>query len=473
MKHLYISFSLFVCILLPGIAQNKNALTQAKTYYSNKEYTKALPLFEKEYSAKPTDASLNLWYGVCLVETGGDIKKAEQCLQIASKHNLPESYLYLGDIYIKEYRLTEAQELFARYAKALPRQKDALIKRNENIERLERFVSRTEDIQIIDSVIVNKSDFLTAYKLSPDAGTLADFSSVFPSDRKTESVVYTNGKGSKIYFGQLIEGRYKLSTIDKLLNGFGNENFLSIDNFGLSGDVNYPFVLQDGTTIYFSGKDKDGMGGYDIYVTRYNLKTGTYLTPELLNMPFNSTANDYMMVYDEYKGVGWFATDRFQPYDKVCIYTFIPNETVTLLETDDDLYKERRAKLTSIKDTWKKGKDYSKLISLAEREVSPTEETVSDFTFVINDDKTYHSFGDFKSRIARDLLHEVFSKTNDYQISEQHLESLRDEYSTVSASKKKYMSERILDLEKKLVKLYKEIETLETRIRNEEIKSFK
>jgi len=473
MKCFYIIFYLFISISLSIGAQNKNALTQAKTYYSNKEYSKALPIFEKEYLAKPTDPSLNLWYGVCLVETGGDIKKAEQCLLVASKKFLPESYLYLGDMYVKEYRLSEAEDFYARYTKALPKQKDAVMKRMQDLDKMKRFISRTEDIQVIDSLVIDKADFLSAYKLSPSAGTLTYYNKEFPSKQKVESVVYTNGKGSKIYFGQLLEGHYVLSTMDKLLNGFGNEDLISVDNFGLTGDVNYPFVLQDGTTIYFSGKDVNGVGGYDIYVTRYNLKNNSYLAPELLNMPFNSTANDYMMVYDEYKGIGWFATDRFQPENKVCIYTFIPNDMVTLLDSDDELYRERRARLTSIKETWKEGKDYSSTISLAEREVQPVEEKIFDFTFIINDDKTYHSYSDFKSRIARDLLYEVHSKINDFEINGQQLESLRDEFSKASAGRKKYLTERIIDLEKKQNSLYREIKILEMRVRNEEIKLLK
>ena len=46
-----------------------------------------------------------------------------------------------------------------------------------------------------------------------------------------------------------------------------------------------------------------------------------------MGFPFNSYANDYMLVIDETCNVGWFASDRYQPEGKVCIYTFIPNES--------------------------------------------------------------------------------------------------------------------------------------------------
>lgn len=474
MKRIHISLIFLFCLFLTLSAQTATDLAQAKTDYKNKEFEKALPVFEREYNAKPTDASMALWYGVCLVETNGDNRKAEECLLTASKKNLPDSYLYLGDLYVKEYRLTEAAELYARYAKVRPKERETTLKgRNNTLEKMERLVSRTEDIQIIDSVIVDKQTFLSAYKLSADAGTLSYYQDAFNSSQPVESVVYKNGKGSKIYFGQSIEGRYVLSTMDKLLNGFSNEKLMSENNFGLSGNTNYPFVLTDGTTTYFAAEDANGIGGYDIYVTRYNLNTDTYLTPELLNMPFNSPANDYMMVVDETKGVGWFATDRFQPEGKVCIYTFIPNEEVAMLETDDDKYKESRARILSIKDSWQSGKDYNMLVNVARTDTPKAVGKVSDFTFVVDDMHVYHTLGDFKSTVARNLYAELREKEKSLSAIEKDLENKRTEYANASASKRNTLSGQILKMESQQSALYQEVVSLATKVRNEEIKSLK
>ena len=60
-----------------------------------------------------------------------------------------------------------------------------------------------------------------------------------------------------------------------------------------SGNANYPYVLSDGVTIYYASDGDGSMGGYDIFVTRYNTNTDTYLVPENVGMPFNSPYNDY------------------------------------------------------------------------------------------------------------------------------------------------------------------------------------
>nr|WP_297165440.1 tetratricopeptide repeat protein [uncultured Dysgonomonas sp.] len=470
----YISFILSLCFCLTITAQTKNDLSQAKIDYKNGEFLKALPIFERELNGKPTDPSLNLWVGVCLFETGGNLKSAEEYLLIASKRNLPESYLYLGDIYVRQYRVSEAKSQYDRYAKARPKERETtLANRNQYLEKLQRAISRSEDIQIIDSLIVNKDIFLSAYKLSPDAGSLSAFNDVFETNKKIESTVYTNGKGSKIYFGQPSGDKISLFSMDKLLNGYGNEKKISNNNLGITGNTNYPFVLTDGSTIYFAGEDENGLGGYDIYVTRYNLNNDTYLTPELLNMPFNSTANDYLYVFDEEKGIGWFATDRFQPEGKVCVYTFIPNEEVTLIESDDEIYKENRAKIASIKNTWRPGKNYSTLIANARKEKAIVPQKVSDFTFVIDDKYTYNAYADFKSSNARNLYFEANEKRKALISTEQDLEAKRSEYITVSGNQRSSLANIIQNLESRQAQLYKQVQELEIKARNEEIKNLK
>lgn len=470
----YISFILSLCFCLTITAQTKNDLSQAKIDYKNGEFLKALPIFERELNGKPTDPSLNLWVGVCLFETGGNLKSAEEYLLIASKRNLPESYLYLGDIYVRQYRVSEAKSQYDRYAKARPKERETtLANRNQYLEKLQRAISRTEDIQIIDSLIVNKDIFLSAYKLSPDAGSLSAFNDVFETNKKIESTVYTNGKGSKIYFGQPSGDKISLFSMDKLLNGYGNEKKISNNNLGITGNTNYPFVLTDGSTIYFAGEDENGLGGYDIYVTRYNLNNDTYLTPELLNMPFNSTANDYLYVFDEEKGIGWFATDRFQPEGKVCVYTFIPNEEVTLIESDDEIYKENRAQIASIKNTWRPGKNYSTLIANARKEKAIVPQKLSDFTFVIDDKYTYNAYADFKSSNARNLYFEANEKRKALISTEQDLEAKRSEYITVSGNQRSSLANIIQNLESRQAQLYKQVQELEIKARNEEIKNLK
>lgn len=465
-KTLYFLF--FISVFSSSLLRGQD-LTEARELYKIGEYKKALPIFEKEYNLKPTDATLNHWYGVCLFETGGNLKKAEELITLASKKGIQDAYYYLGKIYTNTYRFKEANQEFERYAKLKRRDKVALARLEVDKERLTmlmRSASRPEDIQIIDSVVVDKANFLSAYKLSLSSGKLFDTSS---SSDGTSSIVYLNEKGSKMYFSEIQDnGLLALFSKEKLMDEFGNKKPLSDDNFGLSGNLNYPFMMSDGVTIYFSAEDEDGFGGYDIYVTRYNLNNDTYLNPERLNMPFNSIANDYMYVIDEEKGIGWFATDRFQEEGKVCVYTFIPNETVQILESENNDYLISRAKISSIKDTWKPEVNYTKKIALARKEAIEEKQINKDFEFVINDKFTYYTLSDFKNKSARSLYQSVLDSSTLLKEVNSKLDKLRDLY---HSSPSNAIAQEILSLEGQKYLLIDEIRDIEVKARNQEIGS--
>jgi len=461
-------------ILCTGYIVNAQTLDEARELYKIGEFGKALPIFEQEYKAKPTDAPLNQWYGVCLYETNKDISKAEECISFAAKKGIPEAFLYLGKIYTRTYRFKEATVEFDQYAKLKRRDKEALSrleKEKELLSTLKSSALRTEDVQIIDSIVVDKNDFLSAYKLSPSSGHISYYNSMFPNEKQSKSTIYSNEKESKIYYAKPSNGdTYSLFSMENLIGGFGNEKKLSANNFELSGDLNFPFVMADGVTIYFSAQDKNGLGGYDIYVTRYNMNNDTYLTPERLTMPFNSFYNDYMMAVDEEKGVGWFATDRFQSEGKVCIYTFIPNSQINLVEDDDDSYVVKRAVISSIKDSWKPDVNYSNVIALARKDVKEAQKVVRDFEFVINDEYTYYLFSDFKNPKALEMFRQLSSLKNNLKDTENRLENLRSSYRSSQSSAK---ANDIIELEHKQAQLYNEAKELEIKTRNQEVQSLK
>ena len=346
--------------------------------------------------------------------------------------------------------------------------------KRKEVTRIHRMVSNTEDVQIIDSIIVDKNKFLSAYKMSQSSGHIDYFKKVFPSEKNADATVYFNEKETKMYYSKPDKGGvYSLYSKEKLLDEYGNEKKLSENNFGLVGSVNYPYVMTDGVTIYFAAQDEDSMGGYDLFVSRYNMNNDSYLTPERLNMPFNSLYNDYMMVVDEEKGIGWFATDRYMPEGKVCIYTFIPNNVVKIIQSEDEEYLARRARISSIKATWAEGQNYRDLIALARK--APVVETivVRDFEFVVNDKYTYYKLSDFKNRSASGTYAKVQEMRREEKALLEKLTKQRDTYASSSDSEKRNMTQEILNAEKKLESMQTEIRELEIQARNQEVQSLK
>ena len=457
---------MFFCLCATG-----QTLDDAKNWYQEDRYAEALPIFQTEYLNNPNNPSLNQWLGVSLYETGR-ISEAQKYLEFASGRQIPEAYIYLGELYAKLYRFEEAEKEFEKYQRAKRRDREALEildQKRSYAEKLQRAVSRTEDMQIIDSLVVPKSDFLSAYNLSASSGSLIPVDKFFSDRSMTDETLYMNERQDKIYYsgGNAVTGT-DLYTMDKLLDTFGNEKRLP-ETINKTGNQAFPFVLSDGMTLYFASTGDPSFGGYDLFVTRYNLTSDSYLNPNQLNMPFNSPFNDYMLAIDEEKGIGWFASDRFQPADSVCIYTFIPNPQVQLLESDDASYLAGRARISSIADTWKEGTDYQLLRSLAQQRTVSRQETAGDFTFVINDHTTYHTLSDFRNERARSLFSQALGYEKQLQALNDELSQKRDQFA--GGQMNDALAATILNLEKESASLFRETERLKMQARNEEIRT--
>lgn len=447
-------------------------MDDAKQWYQEGRYAEALPYFQSEYALNPDNATLNLWLGISLFETGS-MMESEKHLVFASKKNIPEAFIYLGELYTKMYRFADAEKEFAKYQRTKRRDKAALSKLEEKrtyASQLQRAITRTEDVQIIDSIIVNKSDFLSAYKLSASAGSLHPVSNFLGNRYLNEQTLYQNERKDKIYFshGDSIFG-LALYSMEKLLDTYGNEKKLP-QSINQNASQGYPFVMPDGATIYFASTGHGALGGYDLFVTRYNINSGIYLTPNHLNMPFNSPFNDYMLAIDEEKGIGWFASDRFQPKGYVCVYTFIPAGEIKLLETEDEHYLAQRARISSIADTWREGANYDNLLKKATTVSMTEKKQEKEFTFVINDQKTYYKLSDFKNASARELFSKVVNLQNTLNGLERQLSENRNRIAQMG-TKNEQLNAQVLSLEKQTESMFKEIEKLKILARNEEIRN--
>jgi hypothetical protein len=217
-----------------------------------------------------------------------------------------------------------------------------------------RMIKGTEEVCIVDSIVVDKKNFLSAYRLSAETGTLDTYNNFFRQNSNEAATVYKTELADRIYYAQKgAGGHYDIYKAWELKGGWDVPERIGVMASD-STNANYPFVMNDGITLYYAADGAGSMGGYDIFVTRYDPDSETYLTPDNVGMPFNSPANDYLYVVDEWNNLGWFASDRYQPEGKVCLYIFIPNATkrVYNYETTDKARLARLARIASLRETW-------------------------------------------------------------------------------------------------------------------------
>jgi tetratricopeptide (TPR) repeat protein len=447
--------------------------------FSKGQYEKAKPVFERYVKSQSNNANYNYWYGVCCLKTG-ETDKSIKYLEFAMKKKIQTASFHLGQAYDRTYRFEEAVKTFEEYMEGQAKREQSTGETKALLEKSKakaRMLKGVEDVCVVDSIIVDKAGFLHAYKISEESGKLYPYNDFFHVGGDNRGTVYETELGNKIYYGKAgHDNTLSIYSQNKLMNEWSKETELP-ENINAGRNTNYPFVLADGITIYYASDGDYSIGGYDIFVTRYNSSQETYLAPENIGMPFNSPFNDYMYVIDEFNNLGWFATDRYQPEGKVCIYVFVPNTSRLAYNYEAMNPKKMRnlARLNSIKDTWKDetvvGEAEKRLAAVRAQTQQPEEHKEHEFVFVINDLRTYHNIDDFVSPQAKELFGKYRQMEKDYKEQVGRLEEQRDKYSRANETDKDKMAPGILDLERRVQVMGEQIETLGTDVRNEEMKS--
>ena len=452
-------------------------LAQAQAMFKEGRYAEAKPVFEKYVTRIPANGNYNLWYGACCLRTG-EAEKAVRHLEVAVRKRIPSGQLWLGQAYDAVYRYEDAISTFEDYIGDLRRRRRSTEEADSLMALFRahlRMLRGVERVCVVDSFVVDKARFLEAYRLSPQAGRLYPYAEYFPESGREGTSVYENELGDKALYSEADDaGVQQLRTSTLLADGWSQGMPLAGD-FPGTQDTAYPYLLSDGITLYYASRGPESLGGYDIFVTRYNTNTDAYLRPDNIGMPFNSPANDYMYVVDEYANLGWFASDRHQPADSVCIYVFIPNAAKQVYDygqTDPDRLRSLAA-LHALRDTW----DNPDEAAEARQRLADVGQTPAagadtprrpDFTFVVDDRRTYHAESDFRSPQALALYRQCQDTRNTLRRQRIRLDGLRDDYAQASPDERTRLAPAILDLEKNLLRLEQEAVKLENEARKAE-----
>ena len=441
-------------------------LSQSKKLFENGEYEKAKTAFAKFIKGSPNNAEYNYYYGASLYETG-ELEKSLPYLEKSAKRNYIGAFRYLGKAYADLYRFDEAVENYETHIEWLDEKnrdtEQAEAELSELLKKTRMFKS-VEKVAVIDSFVVSKNKFLDTYKISSTSGKIQW------NDGRS-GTVYENEMGNKRLLSEEKDSLMQLYTQEKLLDGWGEK--IAVESLNDSCNVNFPFLMGDGTTLYYASDGEGTLGGYDIFVTRYDSEDNTYLRPSNIGMPFNSTANDYLYAVDEFNNLGWFVTDRNQPTDTVCVYVFVPNEskeTYNYEATDPQVIMDA-ATLRSIQTTWTDEEQVrdarQRLAALKygkEKEVKKT-----DFQFIVDDSATYTVWEDFRSKEAQNMYRQLVQKEKDLNQLQTNLAQKREQFATENGLGRKKLEPSILDLEKRIPQLVEEVEKLAIEVRRLEI----
>ena len=434
-------------------------------FFNTKQYGKAKGIYENQLRKKPNDPLYNFRYARCCYELK-DFEPAIVHFEMSGM-KFPLRDMYLGELYFKVYRFEESATAYQSYINTLDSmdsKRPEFLKKLKKSTNAARLISKVEDIAIIDSAVVNKTEFLKFYKFNNELGSLSQEIINMPHRRKADRIKYITQRQDRMYFSDSIQGHMNIYTAFKLLDGWSKPQSIS-DVINTSANENYPFLLLDGVTVYFASDGENSMGGYDLFVTRFNPSTNSYLPPENVGFPFNSPANDYMMVIDEQNKVGWFATDRNQPVGKVMIYEFVPNSIRNIVHTESKEYLRNLAQLKSYRKIAGNKTDYndigSELLSV---------ESQKQMEFVINDSIVYTKTDQFKNPEALKYWNEYSKLNADYKSRQKELSDLRMKFDlSDNDTERKTLTPQIIDLEARILDIKKMLPAKQKEVRNIEL----
>jgi len=202
-----------LCFTGNAMAQS---LEQAKQLFVKGEFEQAKPVFQKLVKQAPSNANYNYWYGACCYETG-EKKEAQPYLEKSAARKVIDAYRYLGKLYYDFYRFDDAVDNYEQHIEWLEKKKRPTEQAEtelETIKQAARMIKGVEDVAVIDSFVVDKSDFLKAYKISKESGSLYQESSIAGTAYQTEM-------GNKMIYGdETPDGKMQLYSRIRLLDGW-------------------------------------------------------------------------------------------------------------------------------------------------------------------------------------------------------------------------------------------------------------
>lgn len=445
----YILCLVLACMMMAEASAQTRAVV--RKMFQEGKYEEAKPLFKKLLKANPRNSEYSFWYAACCLETG-DTADVRSLLEFAVSRKIVNAHRYLGDYHFVKMNYPLAVECYDEF---LDLTKDdslkSLFQRKLNqAAQLERMVNNCYRICVIDSVVVDKSKFLSAYRMGNDVGVISSCADFF-DDELLPGYAYGTERGLDVFFSDTDDdsGLLKLYANSRVGDDWGSA--AALKGFDTKGNDDYPFMLSDGVTLYFASDGESSIGGYDIFVSRFDVENSRFLRPDNMGMPFNSIANDYMMAVNEVANIGWFASDRNQPEGKVCVYVFIPDPDRKKYNSQALGYDRMLAYslISSIADTWGDEdavmKARRQLVLLAN--ARENDEDSNTPVFIIDDVREYRGEKDFRSAEARSLFKkwQVAVRRNRDNIG--LLDRKREEYSSANAGMKEKMSAGILALE--------------------------
>ena len=425
-------FTLLIFAAITLTQVSAQSLDEALQKAEDGDSEAAIIILQQLEATQPKNAEIPYQLAQLLAASGHDNEAAAE-YEKSSKLGNKEAILALAELANRRFDVDKARTLLESYRASLKKGKKVLGPDNsgdldERIDRTDNMLGRVENIEIIDSMIVDADDFFRHYRLSYDSGSLNAPDDVLPANFPVADptvVFLPESRREMLWAAPDSAGVFQLVATSALTDGEWEHPIVVGDDLGEGGDANYPFMMPDGITLYYANDGENSLGGLDIFITRKG--DDGFLQPQNIGMPYNSPYDDYMLAIDELTGVGWWATDRNRIPGKVTIYVFIPSELRRNIDPDDPTLLSR-ARIDAISDTWHHDTDREAIInSIAALKNDPTMRAY-EFEIAIPGRGVYTNYSDFHTPAARNAMRVYLDNLAKYNEAMENLQKMREAF---------------------------------------------
>ena len=443
---------LFVTVFVTLSAFGQNAAT-ADALFKQGDWTAALAAYKRLHKQDPANNVYTYRCARCL----GELGRHEEAIPLfESVTTITLRDFFLAAEYLQVYRFSDALTTIDNWLSTVKPDNERYAKALETKARAEagaRWLAKTEDVYIYAVEEVPAAHWRDSLQLGADAGLIGADGS------------YTTSLGDRRIYSDSLHHLY---TTSRLVDEWSEPEQLPLEGKN-------PFLAGDGITVYYSQARPDGLGGNDLYMSRLNTATHTYLQPTMLGMPFSSLEDDLFFGENDITGRGVFVSRKDD--NTVLIYRFLVSDEKHYMRGQDEDSRRKmamRQTVRQLKNDQQNAQTDEEFGSFSPMFVQEDSVPAAAFRFVLNDSTVYTNLADFRSDKARTLCKRMLAIQKEVEHKTRDLDKQRRTYSaSESAEERQCLVPVILNLEKENAALQQEMAALPQKIREAEMNALR
>lgn len=299
----------------------------------DEKYQEAYASLERNYLKYPRDIDYIYYTAVARIQLSTKIPQAIKLLEETTKQpKNNESWFYLGKAYMLNYQFAEAEEAFSRFndkASRDQKEKVKFIMYQDMCRSAREICSKSKSVQILKIDTIAEDNLLSHLNKLPISGKLETVDEVSAFSAKSKAGIQFSTSTDKFFQSKYAFGKRTRDIFIAENNDFDNK-FKSV-GYPVNSPHDELFVFYDETqpAMYFSSQGHNSAGGYDIFRSFYDKKSGKWSTPENIGFPLNSPFDEVAYVTLPGTGKSVLASKRNTVPGKIIVYTLNNVENAT------------------------------------------------------------------------------------------------------------------------------------------------